>query len=97
MSNYRLTPEADNDLTEIWQYGYGKWGLQQANIYLLKLEDCFEQLFELPKLGTRCDKIVVGYRSYSKASHVIYYRKRNEIEVIRILHRRMKESLHFSQ
>lgn len=96
MSNYKLTPEADNDLTEIWQYGYKKWGLRQANIYLLELEDCFEKLFELPNLGTKCNDIVVGYRSYSNASHVVYYRKHNlKIEVIRILHRRMQESLHF--
>jgi len=37
MSNYKLTPEADNDLIEIWQYGYKQWGLKQANKYLLEL------------------------------------------------------------
>lgn len=42
MSNYQLTPEADYDLTEIWQYGYKKRGLKQANLYLLELEDFFE-------------------------------------------------------
>ena len=96
INNYKLTPEADNDLTEIWQYGYEQWGLKQANSYLLALETCFEQLFELPNIGTKCDEIVVGYRSYTKASHIIYYRMNNKkIEIIRILHRRMKESLHF--
>jgi len=63
---------------------------------LQELEACFEQLFKLPKLGTKCDEIVVGYRSYSKASRIVYYRKnQNKIEIIRILHRRMKENLHF--
>ena len=98
MGNYKLTPEADNDLTKIWQRGYKRWGLKQANTYLLDLEDCFEKLFELPHLGIKCDEIVVGYRSYSKASHIVYYRKmNNKIEVIRILHRRMKASLHFQE
>ncbi len=95
-TNYKLTPEADQDLMDIWHYGFKQWGLKQANTYLLELEDCFEQLFELPSLGVKCDEIAVGFRSYAKASHVIYYRKSNNtIEVIRILHRRMNEGLHF--
>jgi len=63
---------------------------------LLELEACFEPLLKLPKLGTKCDEIVVGYRSYSKASHIVYYREsQNKIERSSVLHRRMEESLHF--
>ena len=90
MANYTLTPEADNDLTEIWLYGFKRWGLKQANTYLLQLEERFETLFELPGLGVKRDEIRVGYRSYRESSHLVFYRKNNnKLEVIRILHKRM--------
>jgi len=83
-------------LIEIWQYGYKQWGLKQANKYLLELENCFEQLFELPHLGAKCDTLIAGYRSYPKARHIVYYRINNKkIEIIRILHRRMEKRLYF--
>ncbi len=53
MANYKLTPEADTDLTEIWQHGFKRWGLKQANTYLLQLEERFEKLFKFPGLGMR--------------------------------------------
>ena len=90
MENYKLTPEADNDLTEIWQDGFKKWGLKQANTYLLQLEERFEKLFEFPGLGVKRDEIRMGYRSYRESSHLVFYRKNNnKLEVIRILHKRM--------
>jgi toxin ParE1/3/4 len=71
--------------------------LKQATTYLLELEACFEPLLKLPKLGTKCDEIVVGYRSYSKASHIVYYREsQNKIEIIRIASKDGREST-FSQ
>jgi plasmid stabilization system protein ParE len=38
---YELTEAADRDLTEIYLYSYRQFGPQQAESYLLALEDCF--------------------------------------------------------
>ena len=45
---YKLTPEAANDLTEIYVHGFLNFGETQAEKYFSELEDCFEILSKAP-------------------------------------------------
>jgi plasmid stabilization system protein ParE len=56
MPSYELTREADADLADIARYTILEWGMEQANWYMDKLDQCFQ------KIGT---KIVFG-RTFSK-------------------------------
>jgi len=94
---YRLTPEADQDLVDIWQYTYETWGIKQANRYLDQMEKRFFDLANQPGLGKKCDKIRQGYRYFHSGHHLIFYRqnKKKQIEIVRVLHERMDIKEHF--
>ncbi len=96
-SGYRLTPAADQDIVEIWQYTSGAWGVTQANKYLDQIEHCLKALVENPELGKTRSEIRRGYRSLHCEHHLIFYRKSPEklIEVARLLHERMDHHAHF--
>ncbi|MBU2649251.1 type II toxin-antitoxin system RelE/ParE family toxin [bacterium] len=91
MSSFRLSNQAVHDLLDIGRYTQKKWGIEQRNTYLKKLDDCFYQLSENPNLGIQCDYIAKGYRKFPQQSHVIYYRMSSDsiVEIIRILHKLM--------
>ncbi len=44
MAQYRLTPDADQDPTGVWQYTCEAWDPDQADRYLEKLECCCERI-----------------------------------------------------
>ncbi len=45
---YKLTPEAENDLIEIYVYGFLNFGEIQADPYFSKFEESFEVLGNAP-------------------------------------------------
>jgi toxin ParE1/3/4 len=45
---YKLTPEAENDLIDIYVYGFQHFGERQAETYFGELEGCFEVLSKEP-------------------------------------------------
>ncbi|MBU2513290.1 type II toxin-antitoxin system RelE/ParE family toxin [bacterium] len=96
-SGYRLTPAADQDIVEIWQYTAETWGVSQADKYLDQIEQCLKGLVENQKLGKPRDEIRKGYRSLHCEHHLIFYRERpkKQIEVVRLLHERMDHQTHF--
>ena len=80
---YRLTPQADQDLVDIWQFSREIWGVTQANAYL-------NDLVTQPDLGKGCNHIRKNYRVYHTKRHLVFYRSNNhQIEIVRILHDRM--------
>lgn len=93
MPHFLLTNAAQNDLVGIAKFTQQRWGVDQRNKYLAQLDDTFHQLADNPELGKICDYIKRGYRKFPIASHVIYYRaSSNQIEIIRVLHKRMDVS-----
>lgn len=90
VARYRLTPEADLDLVGIWKYTCEAWGNQQANAYLLRLEQRFLDLTTHPALGRARDNLRPGYRSLHEGHHLIIYRHSgDDVEIVRVLHERM--------
>jgi toxin ParE1/3/4 len=91
MTGYVLSPAARADLAEIWDYTAGRWGSGQAERSILGIRNVCEALAAGRRKGRAIDDIRHGYLKIAVGSHVLFYRigGRGEINVVRILHRRM--------
>lgn len=90
-----LRPKSLQDLEGIWNYTLDTWGEDQADHYILELNDGFESLADHPEKGRACDDIREGYRKYDIGKHIVFYRLTLKgIEVVRILHQRMDPDRH---
>ena len=91
MKGYVLSPAAQADLGEIWDYSARNWGAEQADRYILAIRDACEALADGSRHGRAIDDIRPGYRKLAVASHFLFYRFTDAgmIDVIRILHQRM--------
>ena len=88
MTGYRLSPAAEADLDEIWQYTAITWSMKQARNYNDDLFDAFVLIGENPALGQRLDKVDGSYRRFHRGHHFIFYVQTADhgVDVIRILH-----------
>jgi toxin ParE1/3/4 len=88
---FTLTKKAKSDLKSIAAYTQRRWDKKQRRIYTLQFDDTFHLLADAPALGSECDFIKQGYRKFSVTSHIIFYQSisQSEIEIVRILHKRM--------
>lgn len=48
ISRYRLSPTAVEDISRIWEYGYGQWDETQADAYYTSLFECFAMIAKQP-------------------------------------------------
>lgn len=81
---------AEADIDAIAAYTKKRWGADQADAYLTKLEEAFDSLAKVPAAGRNCDFLWPEMRRFEVESHVIFYRvEESHIQVIRVLHRRM--------
>ncbi len=95
MTSYRLTPAAQLDLSEIWDYTAQHWDLRQAETYIDEIRAAIERVAEDPDRGRSCDDIRKGYRRYGIGSHILFYAARPDgVDVIRILHQHMDPTRH---
>lgn len=84
---YELSPEADRDLEDIFDYTEREFGIDQAIEYLSGFEGMFTKLVHNPELGKEREEIREGLRSLLKEKHVVFYRiLGNRIRIVRILH-----------
>lgn len=88
---FSLTRAAKADLKLIAAYTQRQWGKEQRKIYLRQFDDAFNLLSATPATGNKCDFIKQGYRKFPVTSHIVFYHSvgQAEIEIVRILHRRM--------
>lgn len=91
MAKFHLTRKAVGDLSEIWDYTLETWSEHQAGIYYRQLIETCQELATHHEMARYYDDITPQLRGYRSMTHVIFYRTiaTNEIEIIRILHRRM--------
>jgi toxin ParE1/3/4 len=96
MTGYLLTPAAQADLGQIWDYSVRTWGEAQAERYVLSIRDACQALADGSKQGRSIDDIRPGYRKLAVASHLLFYRVTDNglIDVVRILHKRMDAPAH---
>jgi len=95
--SFHLTHAAVEDLMGIGRYTQSRWGRDQRDYYLGKLDAAFHDLDEMPGLGQACDHYRAGYRQYLVGKHWVFYRQVSEedIEIVRILHERMDAPRYF--
>lgn len=95
MPDFRLSKLADGDIVNIAQYTIEQFGIKQARTYRDSLAICFHSLAKNPKLGRVIDHIGKGLRCYDHKSHAVFYKvNRQDILIIRILHKSMDAHQH---
>jgi toxin ParE1/3/4 len=93
--HYVLSPRAQTDIDEIWNYTQDQWGADQAETYIRLIQAAIEAVAADPRRGRPCDDIRPGYRKFAAGSHFVFYRViAAGIDVVRILHQRMDFDLH---
>lgn len=87
MKRFLLTPLAEQDLNEIWDY-IGDDSLEAANRVLGTIETAIQRLTEHPGLGhLREDLADSRHRFYPVYSYLIVFRPGTDpLEIIRVLH-----------
>jgi toxin ParE1/3/4 len=88
MYKYHLSYEAEEDIGRIFEYGLGRFGLQQANKYYDMLFECFNKIASNPFIFP----VVTKYKDVERfcvcGVDTIYYNiKGGEIEIITIIGR----------
>jgi len=93
---YILSEIADKDLEDIFDYTMDEFGFDQAEKYLLEIEEIFQGLVLNPQSGKKRDEIKQGLYSFPKDNHIIFYRiSDNHIRIVRVLHGSRDISKHF--
>ena len=85
-----LSPQAEEDFTDILQYTLQTWGDRQMNAYRAVIDKALHTLLQNPLIGQVRSDISLHHRSFPAGQHVVYYRvSQRSILVARILHQRM--------
>jgi toxin ParE1/3/4 len=84
-----LSPEADEDLIEIWSYLAQQASDRVADRQLSEIETVCSTLETWPHSGRKRDELLAGVRSVPVHPYVVFYRIRDEaIEIVRVVHGR---------
>lgn len=92
MSGYELSRRANERLDEIYLYGAGMWGEEQADTYLRGLFDCFGKIArgEVVSRAIPAEFGVDGYYLRHE-HHYIYWRRltHGAVGIVTVLHAKM--------
>ncbi|QEE45610.1 type II toxin-antitoxin system RelE/ParE family toxin [Rhizobium sp. WL3] len=95
VATYKLSPLARKDLEGIWCYSWERWSKDQADRYYSQIVAALHGLANGSREGKPLIGFKTGYLSLSCGSHFISYaRRKNAVEVIRILHQRTNIGRH---
>ncbi len=88
---YRFSRKASRDINSIWHYTFEHWSMEQADKYYGEFVAEIKALSDKPNRGRVFRGGKKTYLYSQVGSHLIFYREisTSEIEVIRILHKRM--------
>ena len=79
-SGYALSPLAQADLSDIWDYSYSQWGADQADAYVLAIHAACEGLVTAAAMGRlagqSAEHIRMGYRKEIVGSHLVFFKCR---------------------
>ena len=94
MGNYKLSPDAEDDLHRIWLHGLREYGETQADKYYSNFIEHFEKIAEQPYMYQAVDFIREGYRRSVCGVDSIYYRVEGDtVEIMNILGRQDTDEL----
>ena len=92
MAGYVLSPQAEQDLRNIYDYTINTWGIELFTAYRNFLNTALDAIVTDPFLvgSKELDDLSVGCRLYRVEHHYIAYRHKGKlIEVGCVLHERM--------
>lgn len=90
--DFKISKEAEKDLSLIWNYTFETWSKEQADRYVNLIFQEIEYLCINPNYGKDFSYVRKGYYRTKVKSHFIFYKvndDENLIEIIRFLHERM--------
>jgi len=89
MSGYILSPDAEEDVFQIWLYLAEKASVETADRVESKLYEAFELLAKSPGLGHKRFDITehpVLFFRVRPFSYLIVYRTKSKLEIVAVLH-----------
>lgn len=90
MGVYRLSNESETDIAGIYEYGIEKFGILQAQEYLIGLHNLFQTLTKNPYIGRDASEFSPSLIRFNYKSHMVFYLKSDsDISIVRVLHQSM--------
>lgn len=90
-----VSPAAQGDLKNIYQYGKNVWGVVRATEYIHHLKARFKYLIRHPQAGAVRDELISEIRCLPvKSHHVFYLYESQQVQIVRVLQRRQSAGLH---
>ena len=90
MDVYKLSRKAEINVAGMFELGIYKFGLLQAQKYILGMHDVFQVLYENTELGRDASEYIVDLKRFTYKAHTIFYLiTTNEIFILRVLGQRM--------
>ena len=98
MSVYRLSIESENDIAGIYEYGIEKFGILQAQNYLLGMHDLFQTLTKNPGIGRDASEFSHSLKRFTYKSHMVFHLDIDpSILIIRVLHSHSNSAKSFKE
>ena len=96
MSHVVLSPKAKADLSDVWNYTYTEWGVEQAEKYVRELWTIISELTDDLTKSVDIGDVRRGYRKVRAGSHVVFFKVTSTgvVDVVRILHQKMDFNRH---
>lgn len=93
--NLSISPQANIDLEDIFDYSVERWSFNQAKKYHNEIIGKFSEISHDPKIGRTYYYKPGNYRSLHVNRHLIFYKvERKSCIIMRILHERMNIKMH---
>lgn len=90
-----ISPVADAEIAEVWEYTALEYGLDAADAYIADLDRVMRRLLDYPLMGADCSEVRKRYRRIRAGSHIIYYVPDDDgIRIMRVMHVRRDAKRH---
>ena len=98
MSRPILSPAAQADINDIWDYTADNWSIEQADRYVLQIREACASMSSDGREGRSMTDVRQGYLKLTIGSHFIIFRLVDDVvEIIRILHQRIDIPSHLHE
>lgn len=96
MAKFDISPQATEDLFEIWEYTVSTWSENQADKYYATLISAIEEIGNNRKKAVSYDEIVPGLKAFHVRKHMVFFviQGNGRPLIVRILHERMDYTRH---
>jgi len=95
---YVFSKEAENDLIEIYRYGFINYGENKADQYIETLKEKCQFLTDMPNLCPNRDEFNPPVKIHHHRKHlIIYVIEDDDILIVRVLHDRMEIQQHMEK